>query len=176
MTNTELKAQIDLQITNETAANAITPNDVGANMKAVVDYVDQEIVANAGGLPFKTLAYALGFVTDGSVNDAIIYNNLALEPTINNPALGVYEVRPTDNPFTSNKTFMSPFGYQGTTTDSGVIRLPIFSNNIIVGYWWAQRISTGIIKINFTDTAGAFVNPYTILNTRIVQLEIKVYN
>lgn len=43
MTNTELKAQIDSQITNETSANAITPTDVGTNLKAVVDYVDQEI-------------------------------------------------------------------------------------------------------------------------------------
>ena len=43
MTNTELKAQIDSQITNETTANAITPTDVGTNLKDIVDYVDQEI-------------------------------------------------------------------------------------------------------------------------------------
>ena len=42
MTNTQLKTQIDSQITNETSANAITPTDVGTNVKAVVDYVDQE--------------------------------------------------------------------------------------------------------------------------------------
>ena len=45
MTNTALKAQIDSQITNETSANAITPTDVGTNLKAVVDYVDQETKA-----------------------------------------------------------------------------------------------------------------------------------
>ncbi|MFY7958408.1 MAG: hypothetical protein ACOVNT_09840 [Flavobacterium macrobrachii] len=43
MTSTELKAQIDSQITNETTANAITPTDVGTNLKDIVDYVDQEI-------------------------------------------------------------------------------------------------------------------------------------
>jgi hypothetical protein len=42
MTSTELKAQIDSQITNETSANAITPTDVGTNLKDIVDYVDQE--------------------------------------------------------------------------------------------------------------------------------------
>lgn len=42
MTSTELKAQIDSQITNETTANAITPTDVGTNLKAIVDYVDQQ--------------------------------------------------------------------------------------------------------------------------------------
>jgi hypothetical protein len=42
MTNTVLKAQIDSQITNETTPNGITPTEVGENIKAVVDYVDQE--------------------------------------------------------------------------------------------------------------------------------------
>lgn len=42
MTSTELKAQIDSQITNETTANAITPTDVGTNLKEIVDYVDQQ--------------------------------------------------------------------------------------------------------------------------------------
>lgn len=44
MTNTALKAQIDSQITNETLANSISPTDVGTNLKAVVDYVDQQAV------------------------------------------------------------------------------------------------------------------------------------
>jgi len=42
MTNTALKAQIDSQITNETLPNSVSPTDVGGNLKAVVDYVDQE--------------------------------------------------------------------------------------------------------------------------------------
>jgi len=46
MTNTALKAQIDSQITNETSANAITPTDVGTNLKAIVDYVDQEVLTS----------------------------------------------------------------------------------------------------------------------------------
>lgn len=44
MTNTALKAQIDSQITNETLPNSVSPTDVGGNLKAVVDYVDQQSV------------------------------------------------------------------------------------------------------------------------------------
>ena len=43
MTSTELKAQIDSQITNKTAQKSITSTNVGANVKDVVDYVDQQI-------------------------------------------------------------------------------------------------------------------------------------
>jgi len=43
MTNTALKAQIDSQITNETTPAGITPTDVGTNLKAVVDYIDQQV-------------------------------------------------------------------------------------------------------------------------------------
>lgn len=44
MTNIALKAQIDSQITNETLPNSVSPTDVGGNLKAVVDYVDQQAV------------------------------------------------------------------------------------------------------------------------------------
>lgn len=42
MTNTALKTQIDTQITNETVKSGITPTEVGNNIKAVVDYADQQ--------------------------------------------------------------------------------------------------------------------------------------
>lgn len=37
MTNTELKNQIDTQITDQTADNSITPTFVGENLKSVID-------------------------------------------------------------------------------------------------------------------------------------------
>lgn len=43
MTNTQLKNQINTNITNETQNYAITNVDVGENMKDIVDYIDQEI-------------------------------------------------------------------------------------------------------------------------------------
>jgi hypothetical protein len=44
-TSTALKAQIDTQITNKTGAGSITKTAVGNNIKAVVDYVDQQDAA-----------------------------------------------------------------------------------------------------------------------------------
>lgn len=61
MTNTQLKAQIDSQITNETTANAITPTDVGTNLKAVVDYTDQEAL-----LKENVSNKSINVVTDGA--------------------------------------------------------------------------------------------------------------
>lgn len=43
MDNTTLKQQIDTAITNKTAMRSITPANVGENIKATVDYIDQEI-------------------------------------------------------------------------------------------------------------------------------------
>lgn len=42
MTNTELKGQIDSQITSKTLPNSITPTILGGNVKSVVDYIDQQ--------------------------------------------------------------------------------------------------------------------------------------
>ena len=43
MDNLLLKQQIDTEITNKTTVSSISPTNVGNNIKAVVDYVDQEI-------------------------------------------------------------------------------------------------------------------------------------
>jgi hypothetical protein len=43
MTSTQLKAQIDAAITSKSQNNTITPSNVGVNIKAVVDYIDQEV-------------------------------------------------------------------------------------------------------------------------------------
>ena len=43
MDNTTLKQQIDTAITNKTAMRSINPANVGENIKATVDYIDQEI-------------------------------------------------------------------------------------------------------------------------------------
>lgn len=49
MDNTTLKAQIDSQITNETTPASVSPTDVGTNIKAVVDYVDQQAPIKTSG-------------------------------------------------------------------------------------------------------------------------------
>jgi hypothetical protein len=42
-TNIEIKASIDANITNKTALGSISNNDVGSEIKSVVDYIDQEV-------------------------------------------------------------------------------------------------------------------------------------
>lgn len=44
MTNDQLKAQIDAAVTNKIAVKSISPPDVGINIKAVIDYVDEHII------------------------------------------------------------------------------------------------------------------------------------
>lgn len=48
-TNNELKNQIDTDITNKVAVESISTEDVGGNMKDIVDYVDQEVSAIPAG-------------------------------------------------------------------------------------------------------------------------------
>lgn len=43
MTNTQLKTQIDTDITNKTLSKSISPLNVGKNIKDVIDYINQEI-------------------------------------------------------------------------------------------------------------------------------------
>lgn len=50
MDNLLLKQQIDTEITNKTTVSSISPTNVGNNIKAVVDYVDQEI-GGVSGIP-----------------------------------------------------------------------------------------------------------------------------
>jgi hypothetical protein len=55
MTNTEIKTQIDNQITNETIVGGITPFEVGSNIKSVVDYVDQQAPIKTSGTVILSL-------------------------------------------------------------------------------------------------------------------------
>ncbi len=168
MTSAELKAQIDSQITNETLEDSVTQVEVGNNMKAIVDYATEQVT-------HKVSFYSISFFNDGSVNDNLIYSNLPGTAIVSFISVGVYEITADSSVFTSNKTVIPPFGYQGTTTNSGAIRLPIFNANVLVGYYWAQRITSTIVRLNFTDTAGVLVSPFTLLADREIQLEIKVY-
>lgn len=43
MTNTQVKTQIDTDITNKTSVKSISPLNVGSNIKKVIDYIDQEV-------------------------------------------------------------------------------------------------------------------------------------
>ncbi len=68
-TSTALKSQIDTQITNKNGAGSISKGNVGNNIKAVVDYVDQQV-------PYKS--YVVFFNQSGTDAPVItdIYNNV----------------------------------------------------------------------------------------------------
>lgn len=79
MDNTTLKAQIDSQITNETTPAGITPTDVGTNLKAVVDYVDQQSpIKTAGAVEatnvslYPELIYDLNNVNTTGASDKVV--------------------------------------------------------------------------------------------------------
>ena len=82
MTNTVLKAQIDSQITNETAQKSVTAAEVGVNIKAVVDYVDQQlpykvyraIITKAGSVfTLNVLENTLGFTPVAGLNGGSLF-------------------------------------------------------------------------------------------------------
>ena len=74
MTGTELKAQINSQITNETTSNSISPADVGGNMSTVVSYVEQEIISS----DYYTNAVALDTLSSANAyTDSVAIDTLA---------------------------------------------------------------------------------------------------
>ena len=85
MTNTEIKTQIDNQITNETIVGGITPFEVGSNIKSVVDYVDQQV-------PFYQW---IARISNTAV-DTIIKDNLGFtSPIVTNPFNGIITITKT---------------------------------------------------------------------------------
>ena len=59
MLNTDLKAQIDAAITNKTLPKSLSQGDVGNNMKAVVDYVDQETGVTHGSVLVNPVSFTV---------------------------------------------------------------------------------------------------------------------
>jgi hypothetical protein len=93
MTSTELKAEIDLVITDETTPTSITPTDVGDTLKSMVDYVDQEVglqyiaklsqssTSNVTGVVVKnttgkTFTFTRNSVGNYSINFSSLYADL----------------------------------------------------------------------------------------------------
>lgn len=93
MTNAELKAQIDLDITSATGVNSVTTTDVGGNMKDIVDYVDQEVDK---GLVVLKVAQS------GTANPTLTVkkNNTNLTFTATRVSAGVYNITPSSSVLT----------------------------------------------------------------------------
>jgi len=74
-TNTEIKTQIDLDITNKIVAKSVKPIHVGSNMKTTIDYTDQEIATTIEyiddellNIPQAPLEYSAQLYQNGTDN------------------------------------------------------------------------------------------------------------
>ena len=123
---------------------------------------------------FTTYVATLQFSSDGTPLENIAFSDIVDGISYTQTGTGVYELGST-NKFTANKTIITPFAYQGSTTNSGAVRLPIYSLNVIVGYYWLQRTTANVILLNVVNASQAPVNPFTLLGTRKLTIDIKIY-
>jgi hypothetical protein len=150
MTSTELKAQIDSQITNETTPNGITPTEVGTNLKEIVDYVDQEIETVSA--PYKSYVALINQSEVADPTATVIYNNIGATISFSYLSTGEFLVTPSSAIFTNNKTVVF------LTTEGSVGN----EQNKIFG---ASRFSDSAI--------GLFCGTNDIVN---LNFEIRIYN
>jgi len=144
MTNTALKAQIDSQITNETATGGITPYEVGTNLKEIVNYVDQQApIKIADVLTLSATPQVLPY----DVNSLSFSGGIAYLPTTDVIGKEVYaiansnniEIRAnvgnTDKMFVTFGTFV-----QNVILTTNQMYRFIYIGFDTVGYWKAEQI------------------------------------
>lgn len=129
----------------------------------------------SGASVYKSYVSIVLFNSSGDALVTSVYSDIQDGVSISTSGTGVYQIS-SSNRFTSNKTIITPFADQGSTTNSGAIRLPIYSSNAVVGYYWLQRINSSEIRLNFVDTSSNPVNPNTLLGSRKIIIDLKVYN
>lgn len=144
MTNTALKAQIDSQITNETLPNSISPTDVGGNLKAVVDYIDQQVpVKTAGSIDLSLTPQVLPY----DMNSCSFAGGIAYLPATDVIGREIYAIAVANNIViranvaNTNKMFTT----FGTFTQNVVLTTNQMYRFIYVGfetegYWKAELI------------------------------------
>jgi len=144
MTNTTLKAQIDSQITNETLPSSISPADVGGNLKAVVDYIDQQApIKVAEVLTLSATPQVLPY----DVNSLSFSGGIAYLPTTDVIGKEVYAIANSNNiEIRANvgntaKMFVT-FGtfVQNVILTTNQMYRFIYIGFDTVGYWKAEQI------------------------------------
>lgn len=132
MTNTALKSQIDTDITNKIGAGSISKTNVGTNLKAVVDYVDQQVP--------KTMHVLIS--QEGVTAPTITYlkNDTGLTLSLSRSNSGRYTAT-LSSPITQNKTSL----LMGNGNGTYIINAQFNGN-------------TNIQIVNFTNESG--VNVY----------------
>lgn len=144
MTNTALKAQIDSQITNETATGGITPYEVGTNLKEIVNYVDQQVpIKIADVLTLSATPQVLPY----DVNSLSFSGGIAYLPTTDVIGKEVYVIANSNNiEIRANigntaKMFVT-FGtfVQNVILTTNQMYRFIYIGFDTVGYWKAEQI------------------------------------
>jgi hypothetical protein len=95
---TTLKAQIDTEITNETANLAITPAEVGGRMKDAIDYTTEQ---GQGFLVYTALISQSG---TGIPTAKTLKNTTGVTFAYTRNSAGNYTLTGSSNVFTTNKT------------------------------------------------------------------------
>lgn len=127
-------------------------------------------------LPYKSYVGYIQFSSNGNALNTEIFNDLENGISFQMNSLGVYNITVFTTSFTTTKTVISPF--DRLSGNPSAIRLPIFNNTtgLIVGYYTISRWNSSNISMHFWDTSNNLVNPYTLLGTRAILADIKVYN
>lgn len=141
------------------------------SVKAVKDYVD----ANSGSLPYKSFVSFIQFTSDGIPLNSLIYNDFEPDISFIESSTGVYQMTSFISSFTT-KTVIIPF--DKISGNPAKVRLPIFnfSPGVIIGYYTIQRWNNNNVRIHFWDTSNNLVNPFTLLGSSNILVDIKVYN
>ena len=171
MTRPELNTLIDTTITNKTAPNSITPQNEGDALKAVADYVDQEI-ANIELIPgpqgVQGVQGPQGI--QGLSGEAILTNDTISGGTFNVPVSITTDVL-TTNPNDNSNVYYSVPDYTNDQTKIGkriIIRNPSIYSAIIKGAVNNTTFYTN--TSNLPNGYESFESPLTLRSRRATEL------
>lgn len=132
-------------------------------------------VSGTASLPYKSYVGYIQFSSSGNALNTEIFNDLENGISFQINSTGIYDISTFTTSFTT-KTVINPF--DRISGNPAGVRLPIFNNTtgLIVGYYTINRWNSSTTRMHFWDTSNNLVNPYTLLGTRAILADIKVYN
>ena len=126
-------------------------------------------------LPYKQYVGYVQFSSDGNALNTQVFNDIESGIYFSLNSTGVYVLNVYTSQFTT-KTIISPF--DRISGNPAGVRLPIFNNStgLIIGYYTINRWNSSTVRMHFWDTSNNLINPYTLLGTRAILTDIKIYN
>jgi len=93
MTSTQIKENIDSNVTNKTVPKSISNIELGNDIKSVVDYIDQELLKNSGSVSLTTTPSVLPY----TINSCSFTNGIAYLPTTTKIGNQIYVIAVSNN-------------------------------------------------------------------------------